>query len=234
MPANNPAEFIRTKKVLLFDLFHTLTPPESLWSGLPFTSDRLGVSREAWNEQLLDKSTDRLKGFDKDPYSFVEKMAHAIDPAIPELLIEEAVEARIERFRSALVNIPHEVRETLRALKQSGKTIALISNADVSEAAGWNDSPIRDYFDATVFSCDVGMMKPDREIYLYTLDLLHTRAEDAVFIGDGGSDELRGAKDTGISAIMMAGVIREIWPEAIDARRKDADYVIERISELLT
>lgn len=231
---NKPNEFIRTKKVLLFDLFHTLTAPESLWSGQPFTSERLGVSREAWNEQLLEKSMERLKGFDKDPYSFVAKMAHAIDPAIPVLMIEEAVEARIERFRSALVHIPAEVRDTLDTLKKSGKIIGLISNADVSEAAGWNDSPIRDYFDAAVFSCDAGMVKPDREIYLYALELLHARAEDAVFIGDGGSGELRGAKDAGISTIMMAGIIREIWPDQIDARRMDADFVIERISELVS
>jgi putative hydrolase of the HAD superfamily len=233
MQTISPRDFVRTKKVLLFDLFHTLTPPESLWSDLPYTSELLGVSKEAWYKQLIENSMDRLKGIDKDPFIFIRQMAHAIDPGIPEFRIQDAVEKRIARLRCALVGITPDVQDTLKKLKESGKLIALVSNADVSEITGWGYSPIRDYFDTVIFSCDVCMAKPEPEIYHYALDKLHARAEDAVFIGDGGSDELRGAKECGISTIMIAGNIRDIWPEQIDARRKDADFVIEQISELV-
>lgn len=53
---------IESKECLFFDLFHTLTGLESEWSTIPPTSTMLGLGREAWNEQLLERSRDRLVG----------------------------------------------------------------------------------------------------------------------------------------------------------------------------
>jgi hypothetical protein len=41
---------------VIFDLFHTLTAAESGWSDLPWTSDVLGVDRDAWNDALTKRS----------------------------------------------------------------------------------------------------------------------------------------------------------------------------------
>jgi putative hydrolase of the HAD superfamily len=57
--------------------------------------------------------------------------------------------------------------------------------------------------------------------------------EDSVFIGDGGSNELYGAKQIGLSTIMITGLIKEIWPDKIEAIKTYADYVIENIDELI-
>jgi len=54
-----------------------------------------------------------------------------------------------------------------------------------------------------------------------------------VFIGDGGSDELAGAKKVGLTTVMITGIIQELWPEKIPDRRKWADYEIVNITELL-
>lgn len=59
------------------------------------------------------------------------------------------------------------------------------------------------------------------------------KATDSAFIGDGGSGELAGARRVGLGTVMVAGVARELWPERIEARRCEADYLIERISELI-
>lgn len=56
-------------------------------------------------------------------------------------------------------------------------------------------------------------------------------AAEAVFVGDGGSNELQEARDAGMTAIMVVGLIRELWPDEIPSRRKQADFVIERLSE---
>ena len=32
---------------------------------------------------------------------------------------------------------------------------------------------------------------------------------------------------------MITGIIKELWPDKIASRKADADYVIERLSELL-
>lgn len=89
------------------------------------------------------------------------------------------------------------------------------------------------YFDSVIFSCNAGYAKPDRKIYEISLEELNETPENSVFIGDGGSDELKGAKSLGITTVMIAGVIREILPESIAERKQHADFVIEYINELI-
>jgi putative hydrolase of the HAD superfamily len=130
-------------------------------------------------------------------------------------------------------DIPAENVAVLENLRARGKRLGLISNADVMEIAAWDDNRINHLFDSTVFSCRVGMVKPERGIYELSLRELGVAAADALFVGDGGSGELQGAKDAGMAAIMVTGTIKELWPDQVAARRHQADYVIERLSELL-
>lgn len=232
MPNQELQKVISEKEAIIFDLFHTLTARESTWSSGPMTSDLLGVSREGWNEQLLEKSKERLTGKVKDPHIFIRQMARAINPHIPDELIEKAVKNRIDRMRRALLTIPESTKKTLEALKRQGKKLGLLSNADASEIADWNESPIASCFDSVVFSCEVGFVKPERQIYEISLKQLKVKPQDALFVGDGGSRELEGAKELGITAVFIAGIIRELWPDKIEARKKLADYYIENLEEL--
>jgi FMN phosphatase YigB (HAD superfamily) len=105
------------------------------------TSDLLGVTKEQWNEQLLEKSMDRLKGKEKNPFIFVGRMARAINPLIEEEVIRRATEFRVQRMRKAITMIPDSTIQTLQRLKQEGKKLGLLSNADASEIL---ESPIGD------------------------------------------------------------------------------------------
>jgi putative hydrolase of the HAD superfamily len=166
---NKPvAEFILKKETILFYLFHTLMGLESNWSNHPATSDLLGIDKKVWNEQLIEKSRERLSGENKDPFSIIKKMAHAVNPNLSDDLILKATENRILRCEGALRNIPSGTIGILKILKGMNKNIGLISNADVKEVFGWKKSPIREYFDSVVFSCDVGFVKPEKEIYEYS------------------------------------------------------------------
>ena len=103
------------------------------------------------------------------------------------------------------------------------------------EVAAWDRSPIAQLFDSAVFSCYVGYVKPDRRIMYETcIDHLGVVPEECVFVGDGGSEELEGARDLGMATIMIAGLIRGMWPGRIEERRKHADLMIENLSELLS
>ncbi len=224
---------VKQKQVILFDLFHTLTALESTRSEGPSTSEMLGVSKEALNEQLMEKSRERLAGEITDPVSIIRKMAHSIDPAIPEDVIKKAASNRMKRFYGALINIPQETLQVLATLKSMNKQIGLISNADVSEIVGWHKSPAAHLFDSVVFSCKAGCVKPELEIYNICMDELSVKPNQCMFVGDGGSGELEGAKRLGITTVMITGIISEIWPDKIDARKQYADYVIERLNELV-
>ena len=221
-------------QAVIFDLFHTLTSADVMRLPGKGTSEVLGVRREDWNEQLLVHSDERLRGKVTDPLQIIEKMARAIDPKIKEETIREAVTNRIERFRHALLNIEDATLETLAKLKQRGKSLGLVSNADVNEIQGWQDSPLDKYFDSVVFSCNVGYVKPEKEIYTACLEDMRIRPEQALYVGDGGSDELKGAKEVGMTTVMTIHVIKHFWPERIARARKDADFEIDGVHELLS
>jgi putative hydrolase of the HAD superfamily len=221
-------------RAIVFDLFHTLTSVTALRVPGKGTSKVLGVSRQDWDEQLLRFSQDRLRGKMTDPFQIMEQMAHSIDPGIPDQIIEEAVRNRIERFEYALINIDSATIDTLKRLRQMGKLLGLVSNADVNEISGWEKSPLKDFFDVVVFSCRVGFIKPEPEIYAIALRELKVRPEDVLYVGDGGSDELRGAKETGMTTVLTIHVIKEFWPERVVKARKYADHELDGIAGLLS
>ena len=233
MAENTLLETIAGKKAVIFDLFHTLTALETTWGdGRPFTYQALGVSKQAWDEQLHKNSRDRLIGKQNDPVAIVAEMARAIDPAIPDEVIRAATANRIARFADALIHLPPESGRVIAALKAGGKRIGLVSNADVMEVAAWSQCPVAGLFDSAIFSCAVGCAKPEPEVYQMSLRELGVVAGEAVFVGDGGSGELRGARAVGLTTVMITGIIQELWPERIAQLQQDADYVIERLTEL--
>ncbi len=224
---------LREFRGIIFDLFHTLTPLEASSTGLRATSEILGVSRRDWNEQLLHYSDHRLRGKVTDPYQIIKGLAYRIDPTIPEDTLREAARTRADRFRRVLTAIDETILETLGILRARGKLLGLVSNADVMEISGWTGSPLRQHFVAAVFSCRSGYVKPERRAYEACLEKLGVVPEESLFVGDGGSDELRGAKAIGMTTVLVTHIVRQLWPEVIEARREHADYEIERIEELV-
>ncbi|MBM3702418.1 MAG: HAD family hydrolase [Actinobacteria bacterium] len=224
---------INNKSAFFFDLFHTLTSIEETSPSISTTSDILCVDKDLWNEQLLNNSIKRLTGKEKNPYIIIQRMAHAINPNIPYEIIKKATEARIELFKNAIIKMPQRSIDTIIYLKSINKKIALISNADILEKMAWDYSDISQYFDAAIFSCDVGYVKPQKEIYEITLQYINEGSSNCIFIGDGSSNELYGAKMLGFTTVMVKGIIEKIWPDKIEDRKKYADYIINDVIELM-
>jgi len=233
MAQGSPSEAVARAGAVVFDLFHTLTSIEAITKWGRATHEILGVSREAWLEQLFEESRDRLIGKVRDPLTMIGIMARALNPGVSEEAIKAAAENRTRRFENALTRIPDASRNVLAGLKVRGKKLGLVSNADAMEVASWDRSPVAGLFDCAVFSCDVGYAKPEPEIYKICLDNLHVEPAGAVFVGDGGSDELKGARDLGMTTVMMTGVIKELWPDRIERRLPYADFSIDDLRELL-
>ncbi len=221
------------RKAFLFDLFHTLTGDERAWSGVPSTSEFLGIDGRVWLRLLEESSPDRLCGRERDPFRILRSLADQARPGIPDEKIRQAVLNRTARFRQGLLGIPAGNVAVLRRLRADGLALALVSNADVMEAAAFDECPLAGVFDVVSFSCDVGYAKPDRRIFEHTLSALGVAPEEAVFVGDGGSNELCGARELGLATVLMTGLIRSLWPERIPALRRCADHEISSLEELL-
>jgi putative hydrolase of the HAD superfamily len=233
MGSSAVAQVVSEKKAVLFDLFHTLTSVETGRDFSPTTYEVLGLSKEAWAEQMRRTWRARMTGEWKDPLCLIRSLAHAVSPAISEDVLAAALQQRLARFARELLELPPETLPVLQALEARGKRLGLIGNADVIEIAAWPRSPMAPHFSETVFSCHVGLVKPEPGIYRLCMRRLEVAPAQCVFVGDGGSDELAGARAVGITSVMMAGVIRQLWPDQVTLRRPQADYMIERLAELI-
>jgi len=129
---------------------------------------------------------------------------------------DEVVTLRHESTRAMLRPRPGAV-ETLRELRERGLRLGLISvcSEDVPEV--WGETPFVGLFDSTVFSCAVGMRKPDPRIYLLACEELGVKPMEAIFVGDGANDELVGAERVGMRAVLIHREGEEpMWEEARD------------------
>jgi putative hydrolase of the HAD superfamily len=128
---------------------------------------------------------------------------------------DELVDARHGVTRGMLKPRPGAI-ETLRELRRRGLRVGLISVCSEDVVNVWPDTPFASEFDSTVFSCSVGLRKPDPRIYRLATEELGVEPEDAVFVGDGANDELAGAERVGMKAVLVLRPEQDepYWEEA--------------------
>ena len=105
----------------------------------------------------------------------------------------------------------------LRA-KQVGLTTGLLSNSWGNEypREGWDEM-----FDAVVISGEVGMRKPEPEIFAHVLDLLGVRADETVFVDDLAPN-VRAARSLGLVAVHHTSYDVAVTSRAEESRRVPA------------
>ena len=101
----------------------------------------------------------------------------------------------------------------LEELRRRGHLLGMISvcTEDVPEV--WDETPLGGKFDTTVFSCSVGLSKPDPRIYELAADQLGVEPSDCLFVGDGANDELPGAERAGMSALQLRAPGEQLTPD---------------------
>lgn len=144
---------------------------------------------------------------------------------------EEILKLRKERFKKSLIDIDVNILEVLLAIKKSGKRIGLISNADIIDVMFWDKSPLHMLFDDVVFSYEVGYLKPQAEIYKIALKRMNVNPQNSIFIGDGGSDEIKGAKELGMKTILTEYLLKRDKSQH-DEINIFADYYINDFKEI--
>ena len=143
---------------------------------------------------------------------------YLLEIGAPEDLVDELVTLRRDSTRSLLVPRPGAV-ETLVELRAQGRRVGLITVCSEDVPDVWNETPFADLFDATVFSCSVGLRKPDPRIYRLAFEELGVEPEEAIFVGDGANDELAGAERVGMRAVLVHRAGEEPpWDEVRDWR----------------
>jgi putative hydrolase of the HAD superfamily len=114
--------------------------------------------------------------------------------------------------RQRLMAIDMRVWETIdpavvaiaRGLQLAGLTTGILSNmhADLLDRIR-QGTPWLDAFDVRVFSCDLGIVKPDARIYRSLLDRLQLAPADVLFIDDVPAN-IEAARTAGLHGIVFA------------------------------
>jgi len=116
--------------------------------------------------------------------------------------LELASQARLNYYLRNLKPRPDAV-EVLTELKQRGHVIGLISNCATEMLASWQESPLSRLIESPVFSCSVGLKKPDHRIYEMAASTLGVRPQACFYVADGDNGELQGATDVGMHAVCI-------------------------------
>jgi putative hydrolase of the HAD superfamily len=220
-------------KAVIFDLFNTLTSHEVERTDIPWTADVLGVSRDTWARALTEASGPRLIGDIREPVEIVRHLAQAIGVVASPEQLEAAAQSHQRLFARVLASVPDANVHALRAMRDSGLRLGLLSNCDSVEIESWTDSPLSGLFDVELFSCRCRLAKPDGAAYRECLRRLDAAPHECLFVGDGGHGELAGARAVGLGTVLFSGVIRHTWPERIPALLAHADSHVSSLDELM-
>jgi HAD superfamily hydrolase (TIGR01549 family) len=134
----------------------------------------------------------------------------------------EHIEGLYNRFFQ--IDVFPGVKEMLAELSKKYK-LAVVANAitNVSRLA-LEKHDLAKYFDYIVLSRDLGVRKPDLEIFVYALRSMWVKGCEAVHVGDSLEVDVQGGKNAGMQTVWL--------------KRKEAetniqpDYVISKITEL--
>ena len=218
-------------EAIIFDMFHTLADPHS---DLEYTEyEPLGVDKEKWAAALWSSDFCSERGLGKigTVDGIFTRLSELLGGPIPEEKLRMSRDARIERLRLALTDIAPDILDAIKNLKKRGFKLAILSNADVCDRLHWNDSPLNPFFDEAIFSCDIGMAKPCAEIYALASKRLRVKPENILYVGDGGDNELKGAKAAGFTTIRTERL--KVWDEDFRAKiSPHSDFCIKSFDEI--
>jgi HAD superfamily hydrolase (TIGR01549 family) len=95
--------------------------------------------------------------------------------------------------------------DILRSSKSAGLKIGLISNTifpAIFHRREMERFAILGFFDFTIFSSEIGIRKPKKEIYLKALELAGAGPEETIFVGDRLVEDVGGPQSIGMPGIL--------------------------------
>lgn len=186
---------------VVFDLFHTLV------HGADDERDRVvgemalmvGVDPAALVDAYHATWRDRLVRWNAE--ETVRILAGRLGGSPTDEQVTRAAAHRLTLAHRVLGRVSPATLDVLDALRERGHRLALISNATSETAEAWPGGPLARRFDVTVFSCEVGLAKPDPAIYRAAAQRLGVAPGDCVYVGDGADGELAGAAAVGMTVL---------------------------------
>lgn len=192
-------------QAVIFDLFGTLVPAfssEEAVDGYGSVADDLGVEREAfmrrWEEWAEPRGTGEL--------SVEECFLRTCRALGVEGDVEAFLDLRRGFLRRQIAPFPDAV-ETLAEAGRRGLRVGLLSNCSSDVPAVFAETELALLVDDAVFSCSVGLAKPDERIFHLAAERLGVAPEDCLLVDDR-EENLEAARRVGMDAALAGELSR--------------------------
>jgi len=192
-------------KAIIFDLFGTLVDSYSVQGYNRLLTDMasaLELPGEDFSKLWRDKTYERGIGIFKTTKESIRYICNILKVSVSDENIRKCEQIRLENTRKALTPKNGAV-DILKSLRGLGCKIGLITNCSAEVPLFWKNTEFSHLFDVTIFSASVGMKKPDAQIYNLACEQLGVEPNECLYIGDGDSNELSGASQLGMDAVMI-------------------------------
>jgi epoxide hydrolase-like predicted phosphatase len=182
----------RVVKALIFDFGGVLTNP--VWESFAHFCREEGLEEDRIKEMFREDpgalaDLRELEKGDVEEAEFERRFAERLGLASSEGLIE--------RLFVGMTPL-EEMIEVVRVARAAGLKTALLSNS--WSVGSYDRAMLDELFDVAVISGEVGMHKPEPEIYKLTVEKLGVEASECVFIDDL-RENCEGAESIGMTAI---------------------------------
>lgn len=187
-------------KAVIFDMYETLiTQYQSpVYFGAQIAADA-GIEETRFQKLWRQTERDRTVGNMtlEEALQMILQKNGCDSEALRSAIVRKRVQAKEACFR----HLHREILPLLCALKERGALLGVISNCYSEEVYAIRRSVLYPYFDTVCLSYEQGLRKPDAEIYKRCMEGLRVRADECLYIGDGGCMELEAAKEVGMRAV---------------------------------
>jgi putative hydrolase of the HAD superfamily len=215
---------------ILFDLYETLiTESGTRPPGVSSLAPALGCDRDAFRghwKMLRPAVTRGRLSFRQALEEITTVLGNPADDLTLQRLCEQRIRTKAEPFERLEPKIVAMIDE----LRRRGLRVGVISNCCAEDVAAWPHSALAPRVDCTVFSFEVGLAKPEPEIYREALRRLRADVSETWFIGDGAEGELSGAEEAGLHPFRATWFLRR-WPHYREEAGRFAD--IDNVEEIV-
>lgn len=233
-------------RAVLFDFGHTLVDftrtEEALHRAYERIRERIEAVVYMERHELLDLAERVTGGVDRMiEDSYREGRLEELDQAtllfesfatigfdLPPDVMEHIVALDHSAYSNS-ITVDAEVLRVLSSLRDAGYRMGLVSNVTLLPRLMREDLDrlgLASFLDASVFSSETGVRKPDPRIFREALERIEADPAETVFVGDRLMDDVSGAQTVGMRAVHT----RQFRHERDEATRPDA--VIEHLREL--
>ena len=192
-------------KSVIFDLFGTLTDMSPWFESNKSILEQIAAMfslpsddfRRLWHETAYDRNIGNYSSIEDNVEYICKKLG--IQPN--DTRIRSAAKLR-HNFIASMIKPKEEALNVLLSLKTRSYKIGLISNCSPETPKIWEETPLAPHFDVAMFSCSVGINKPDPRIYYLALEQLAVEPVECLYVDDN-LEPLEGALRIGMAAVLI-------------------------------